>query len=296
MKFDWYQASIPEAHPETVMETLSKVDYYGDWERTKPLKGYGDAAQFIVGGEARFRINFGGQNEEYGPNVLGSGGSATQLAQVVREHYPKHRVSRVDSCEDYYHEDVYEYLRKICLKTAKDQKLAVREIVKPLRDSDDGRTLYLGSASSAVQGRLYEKGKQLDSDPHWVRMELQVRPQKDVKAIASGLSAEELWGLSKWSHQLATQIGLKNLQRVDAQIYRPSDHERAYGYMLKQYRKVLEQMKATHGSWEAVGAQIGLDLDRMDLEQEKIALKPVNEFSEADLQRLSARFSAASKK
>lgn len=259
------------------METLAASDYYGSWEKIKPLKNYNSAAAFVCGDETRFKIHFGGQNEEHGPNVIGSGSSAQHLSEVIRSRFPAHRVSRLDSCEDYFHADAYDYLRSVALKIAKVQKVQCREIVKPLPDSDDGRTLYLGSQSSAISMRIYEKGKQLGTQDEWVRAELQVRPQKDVKSIAAMLDSTEVWGLSKWSHAMAVQLGKKGLQRVDAQVYEQSDHDRAYRFMLKQYRRVFEQMLATHGSPEAVGAQIAYDLEHLEHQVPKVSLRPFKE-------------------
>lgn len=282
MRFDWYQASIPEVPPEVVMEALSASDYYGGWEQTRPLKNYDSAAAFVVGSETLFKINFGGQNAEHGANVVGSGGSAQVLADVLRSRFPAHRVSRVDSCEDYHHADAYDYLRKAALRIASEQRVNCREIVKPLAHSDDGRTLYLGSQTSAVSMRIYEKGKQLGCGTEWVRAELQVRPQKDIKAIVAMLDSTEVWGISKWSHAMALQLGKKGLQRVDAQVYEQSDHDRAYRFMIKQYRKVLEQMLASHGSPEAVGAQIFYDLAHPEGQPEKAVLRPFKEVPEGD--------------
>lgn len=275
MKFDWYQASVPNAHPEAVMESLSKSDFYGDWRQAKPQKGYDKAADFVVADQSIFRISFGGQNEQYGPNVLGSGSSAPKLAQVLRESFPHHRVSRVDACEDYHHADVYQYLRKKALKIAALHDVKVREITKPIKASDDGRTLYLGAPKSAISGRIYEKGKQLGVGTEWVRAEIQVRPKKIMKDLAAQLTPLQVWSVAKWSHDLAVNMGHKDLERIDPQIYRPSDHERAYRFMLKQYGKVLNAMKASHGSWETVGAQIGYDLDHIDDQPEKTVLRPV---------------------
>ena len=275
MRFDWYQASIPGVPAEVVMGAIAAMDYYGEWEQSRPAKNYDSAASFVVGNESRFRINFGGQNAEHGPNVVGSGESAQVLADLIRDKFPAHRVSRLDSCEDYHHKDAYDYLRKLALKIAKDQRVQCREIVKPLSHSDDGRTLYLGSQTSAVSMRIYEKGKQLGVSSDWVRAELQLRPQKDVKAVAAMLNSNEVWGLSKWSHAMAVQLGQKDLQRVNAQVYQPSDHDRAYRFMIRQYRKVLEQMLASHGSPEAVGAQIFYDLAHADDEPAKASLKLV---------------------
>jgi len=275
MRFDWYQASIPNVPHDVVMSAISKVDYYGDWEQIRPMKNYDSAAAFVVGNETRFKINFGGQNEEHGPNVVGSGASAQVLADVVRENFPVHRVSRLDSCADYYHLDAYDYLRKIALAIGKQHRVQCREIVKPLKDSDDGRTLYLGSQTSAVSMRIYEKGKQLQTDSEWVRAELQIRPQKEQKSMMASLDATQVWGLAKWSHEMGVQLGKRDLQRVDANVYQPSDHERAYRFMLKQYRRIFEQMLASHGSPEAVGAQIFYDLENQDSLPAKTSLKPV---------------------
>ena len=47
---------------------------------------------------------------------------------------------------------------------------------------EKGRTLYLGSQSSPVRMRLYEKGLQPEyahlNRPNWARIEVQVRPAK----------------------------------------------------------------------------------------------------------------------
>jgi DNA relaxase NicK len=239
------------------------------------MKGYDVGAQFVTGDQVLYRINHGGQNVEYGPNVLATGASASKLSEVVREHFPLHRVSRIDSCEDYHHPDVYDYLRKKALRIAKEQKVKVLEMGSPLSECDTGRTLYVGSKTSAVLMRIYEKGKQLGCGEDWVRAELQVRPQKAVKQIASQLSALEVWGLSKWSHAMAKAMGNAELQRVDAEVYQQSDHDRAYRFMLKQYRRVLEQMLATHGSPETVGAQIFRDLEDIAIPPPKASLKPV---------------------
>jgi hypothetical protein len=272
MRFDWYQASVPETAPEVVMEALARSEYYGDWVQSRPGKGYDTGFQFVVGDQVKYRLSHGGQNEQYGANVTASGGDAPMLAEVLRGAFPNHRVSRLDSCEDYHHSDAYEYLRGIGLRIAKECNVAVREITKPLVESDDGCTLYLGSPSSAISGRIYEKGKQLAVGTEWVRVELQVRPQKHVKDVAAMLSPEQVWGLAKWPTALAHELGKTSIQRVDVQIYQPSDEERAYRWLLKQYGPLLSSLKAVHGSWEALGAQIGYDIEHKGEERKKAVL------------------------
>lgn len=88
-------------------------------------------------------------------------------------------------------------LRKIALRIARAQKVQCYEFVKPLAESNDGQTLYLSSVSSAVTMRIYEKSKQLGRGTEWVRAELQVRPQKNVKHVVATLSPVEVWGIAK---------------------------------------------------------------------------------------------------
>ena len=260
MQFDWYQASVPDTCPQVLMDAISKAEYFGSWETSIPLKGYHSGAHFLVGEQVHYRLSFGGQNQEYGPNILSSGAAAPKLAQVLRHEFPLHRVSRVDACEDFHHRDAYDYLRAKALDVARKQKVQVREIVKPLAASDDGRTLYLGSAST-TQVRIYEKGKQLGRGDEWVRAEAQLRPQKKVKDLAAHLSPLDVWALSKWSHLVAVQLGNADLKRIFPEVYQQSDDDRAYHFMLKQYGNLLRRVKASHGSWETLGAQIGYDLD-----------------------------------
>lgn len=257
------------------METLARSEYYGEWVESKASKGYDIGAHFVVGDQVKYRLKHGGQNAEYGANVTASGGDAPKLAEVLRNAFPRHRVSRVDSCEDYHHKDAYPYLRGIGLRIAKEFNVAVREITKPLPESDDGCTLYIGSPTSAISGRIYEKAKQLRVGSEWVRAELQVRPQKKVKDVVAMLSPEQVWGLGRWTAALAVELGQTDLQRVDVQIYQPSDDQRAYRAFLKQYGNILRRMLATHGSPEAVGGQIFYDLGHMDQQETKVSLRPV---------------------
>jgi DNA relaxase NicK len=281
MKFDWYQASVPDVPPEVVMQALARSEYYGEWVESKASKGYDVGAHFVVGDQVKYKIRHGGQNADFGSNVTATGGDAPKLAEVLRQAFPRHRVSRVDSCEDFHHAEAYPYLRGIGLRIAKQFNVAVREITKPLPESDDGCTLYIGSEKSAISGRIYEKAKQLRVGSEWVRVELQVRPQKRVKDVAAMLSPEDMWGLGKWTRALASEIGQTQIQRVDVQIYQPSDDERAYRHMLKQYGKLFQRLRATHGSPETVGAQIFYDLDHPDQQATKTSIRAVLKAAEA---------------
>ena len=61
--------------------------------------------------------------------------------------------------------------------------------------------MYLGANSSPVRCRLYAKGKQPGyrsaGRPDWVRLEVQVRPQKTARKSYSAISADDTWGASE---------------------------------------------------------------------------------------------------
>lgn len=53
------------------------------------------------------------------------------------------------------------------------------------------------------------------------------------------------------------------VERIQMNPARQTDHERAYRTMLEQYGKTLYRQLADLGSWAAVGAQLGYDLEQL---------------------------------
>lgn len=262
MRFDYYQASVKGVDEGLIMRQLSNVKYYDDWQESKAGKGYRHAAQLVNAGVVSATVQWGGPNEEHGPNVTGSGQNAVMVSEVLRQHFPVHRVSRVDACIDYYHPDAYKYLRKAALKIAEIRKIACREIIKPVESSNDGCTIYLGSPSSVLTSRIYQKGLQLGGDPAWVRLEGQLRPAKNLKDIAAKLSPTDVWGCAKWAIDLRAACGAIGLKRVKAIVTTTSDDARAEKWLRRQYGPLLLKLRARLGSWEAVGAYLGEKIDK----------------------------------
>ncbi|MEB3029891.1 hypothetical protein VJI72_08880, partial [Parvimonas micra] len=72
---------------------------------------------------------------------------------------------------------------------------------------------YMGATTSDVRVRLYEKTAELRRSlppSRWgeipenvVRLETQVRPRKKYKAVAAAVDAEQAWGFSRWTAELA---------------------------------------------------------------------------------------------
>lgn len=271
MRFDWYQATIPDHPLEVVEAVLAHLAPGGEVREGRGLHGYGQS--FTVkrsDGDRAALILCGGNNGAH-PNAQATGVQAHDFAGLVRELWPAHKVTRFDAAEDMAGEGTYETLEVACRTLARERSLKGRAIVPD--DLEDGRTYYIGAAASDVRTRLYDKTAEQrrhlpperhDEVPdHWVRIEAQVRPRKEAGYVAATLTPEQVWGCSAWTCELARRLFALDVARIDMHAYRQPDHERAYRFMLQQYGPTLRRMLADLGSWDCVGLTIGDDLARI---------------------------------
>jgi hypothetical protein len=189
---------------------------------------------------------------------------------------PLHKVSRMDAALDY--DDgpgTWERLLDICTRLAKAERVEgdERKRVAKIRTNQmgdwvhnvHGRTFYLGAFKSAVIARLYEKGIQLREDAAkygrarpdisetLVRLEVEVRPDKEAKVRAATATPLEAFGYSEWSRELLRRVESADVPRVHIRERRDSDHERALNWMVKQYEAHLLQEVADAGGWDHLG-------------------------------------------
>jgi hypothetical protein len=145
----------------------------------------------------------------------------------------------------------------------------------------EGRTLYLGSPSSACRLRLYDKADELrakySADPvrlqdvpaNLTRLEAQIRPQtKDQKLSFASIEPLQAMGSSAWLR--AVWLGVAGLELDPVQVTKPwraSDDDRAWSYLLAQYGGLLRRRFEVLGDWPCVGLQLGHDLEERDKAQ-----------------------------
>ena len=118
--------------------------------------------------------------------------------------------------------------------------------------------LYMGSQSSPVRMRLYEKGLQPEyahlNRPNWARIEVQVRPAKEAKETFASLSPLEVWGASRWTRDIAAKVLEQHIDPHPAgTTYRLTEREAALRWMCKQYGQHLASLAQDLGGWECVG-------------------------------------------
>lgn len=245
--FDWYRATVPVA-PHILVETIrQEAGKYATVTEGKGRFNYTHSKTIEYCGDRVATVLHGGPNGH--PNVEASGGRyAPRLAALLRSK-GEHNVTRCDVAVDLFGEGLFERLRDMAGGIADEHGLSCRDVTD--RDKSKGDTRYLGSRQSQVFARIYEKGKaggetedRIDPDllRHWVRIELEVKPQKGMKAKAALLEPSEFWGVSPWTLQLAKGALDMDAQPIPFTPRRNSNDERAFAHCMDQYGETFRRL------------------------------------------------------
>lgn len=276
-RFDWYQATIP-APLNDVLEALDGLQDGPQPLQMRHSRGmHGFAHETSLSGSdgVLAKVWHGGCHEY--PHVVLSGESSQPGAELIRTHFPQHKVSRADACEDFT-DQVFDRIQAAMLEAAQSHRVKVDTRGDHLL-TKQGRTVYLGAHKSACRMRLYDKAAELrakfakqpqrlaDVPEHLVRLEAQVRPAGDRNRSAfARVEPVYLMACSAWQREVWRLVTGMELSPV--QVHKPwrqADDDRAWAYMLAQYGPTLARMRGLLGSWECVGLQIAQDLqDRAD--------------------------------
>lgn len=277
-EFDWYQATVP-APVDDVLECLADLRPGLLVGHTRGHHGYAHTAVLASEhGQEVARVWHGGTHEY--PHAIVSGEWAQPGAELIRASFPHHTVSRVDVKEDFEGADAYDQLQGQLLDVARRMRVRVGTAGDHLVTLK-GRTLYLGSTSSNVRSRLYDKAEEMRAQlaiprewdavaygqsrgipEHLTRLEAQIRPHtREAKAAFASIEPVDALGSAAWLREVWRQVAGLELRPVKvARGWRQADDERAYRYMLAQYGGVLRRLAADLGSWQCVGLQLGEDL------------------------------------
>lgn len=276
MRFDWYTAT-KQAIPKPFVEYLSEPSRGLRKREFRPRHGYAFGLAFDAPDGSSAQICYGGSQES--ALVEGAGPLAAELATVIRDVWPEHKVTRADVCEDMREPGLFDVIAPQLRAIATESRVVVKRIDSGDTDPDAGRTWYFGSPSSAVRSRLYEKGKQYlegmaDEDRRiatpalrdWIRFEVQVRPDGEHRWECAQLPPERFFGASRWSQRMAAEVFSLEVERLQITAgYRQPDYARAVGFMVTQYHKALHEMVTADfgGDWGQLGQEIGRQVDRI---------------------------------
>jgi len=242
MRFDYYTASI-DAKADRVLDYLNSSFECSDITPATPKNGYERAYNIVRGDSVLARVQWGGNSVGARVWASASGDRAPAFAAVVRDGFREHNLIRADVAIDYCEPGAWDILYALGLETADKFGLKVTHVGDYHR-KQDGRTLYIGSRTSAAMKRIYEKGKQTGGDPDHVRAELELKPQNaKAKQVYAYASPEQMWMATRWTqYVLRFLMGVNGVQPAPPGTIRQlTDDERALEFMAKQYGNILRR-------------------------------------------------------
>jgi hypothetical protein len=261
-RFDAYSATTTSAKASHLLAYFSSLPIDFEMHQGKGFHTFGD----------RIGIRDSSTGTEFGSVMWGGKQGDRCMIEVKGEHTPAvvqnirqdglcHRVTRLDSCADFDQPGIFDDMAHKLTLIKRQNRLRGSKAGDWEDFPEEGRTLYLGSPKSPVRARLYEKGKQPEyrhlDKPDWVRLELQVRPEKEAKSTYSKITPLDAWGASPWSREAASLLLRNHVDPHPAgSVYRLPDEESALRWMCTQYGPLLTSLMGDCGSWEAVGLTI----------------------------------------
>lgn len=276
--FDWYQCTVfvsplnksgprvlgcfcPEdvTFPLEYFEAVEEIAlaYGGDIDvRTVPARnGWRHAVQLHHGSRVYCTISMeNSATVKRCFNLQFTGSNSTRGSEIARRLFPGHSVTRVDVAIDACFSGSSSGLTTGtvlagCVDIAVNHRLSTAMLGDWSGREESGRTLYIGSAKSALRVRVYEKGRQPDtipSDPDWLRFELVCRPKgQQHRRAASSLSPYDIavshpafFEIVKTYYPDISDLGVP-VCLSETYSRHDSDVDRALEHMFTQYGKSL---------------------------------------------------------
>lgn len=209
--------------------------------------GYRYCYQLELAGLNHGLIQYGGDSVGTGVYVSVLGSHSGRVRDSVQGWDAK--LLRADIALDF---NGSEYFGKIALELvnlAKLKKLKT-STVGDWAQRVGGRTLYVGSRTSAFMIRLYEKYKQKGIDTNGeetIRLELEIKPYKHARLSAFSLSASELVGSSSVYSPIFKKYIEINEGITLANIRKETSHESALRQLVIQYQNTLKKQLEIDG-------------------------------------------------
>lgn len=257
-RFDWYAASVlTDADPRRMVRALASATASAP-RPVHPHNGFTSAVSLYAGDRRVAAMSWGGAGHDL-PHVEVSGEDSPRVASFIRETWPEHRVSRVDSCSDFDSPGAWDWIESQAVRIGNRAGVQM-DTAGDWVNGQRGRTLYIGSRRSAVRARIYEKGKQLPEAgrPDWVRAEVQARPRGAAAREMASRTPSEAWGVSRWSGQLFEALTGQEAPPVRIVRWREPDGVRARRSCMQQYGPTLRAWAEEYGDdWAVLGEVIG---------------------------------------
>lgn len=251
MRFDWYTATVRDVPVHALMDQVLGLGF-GLWDgRPAPGKArqYQHAVQVVNLSTERTEGWFRWGGNGGGVLVDFSGEAAHPVAEYLRQtHGGSHGPSRSDVCIDLRGPGLFDALHAAGVELAGQNHPRIS-----VRSEGDwtwleaGRSLYFGSSQSQVQLVIYEKGLQLlgkgiDAPRDLVRLELRVRPCRELRRFLPSMDLAGMWGLSDFSRQMLEFATSTAVERVRIPEIPAADETRFAAFVDQWSTHVLRWM------------------------------------------------------
>ena len=262
MRFDWYSATV-KGDFENLSASLARDFEWAQLHDVRPFTRYDAAQEFICGDERVVRLDYNHDTES--ALITASSDNAPRVVNYLRQHYPSHSVSRVDVCEDFTGQGVFEKLDAMFVGVAENEGLRLDMAGDWHRQR--GRTRYIGARTSTSMVRVYEKGWQQfeqaraagtplpdDFDITRTRVETQVRPHSKDKRSAATYTCADVASYAAWTRHAHSLLAGFELAAPAKDSRARSPHEKKLHHLAKQYARTLRtELERQGGSFELLG-------------------------------------------
>lgn len=189
---DWLNYTVSEPGPKHA--TACAFPCENTWESTNAGKGYDLAAT----NDLHIRVSWHSERADMGVHVQYSGNCLNRfraqqtapktIAQYHQRH--KHRCSRIDLALDAKNEGLS--ILRLASYVRRGKAITQTEKYSHIKSQDGGETLYIGSRTSEMFLRVYNKAAEQGNKPEnpddWIRIELECKGER-AKQIGAVLAS-----------------------------------------------------------------------------------------------------------
>lgn len=238
-KWDWYQATISAADLDSVKVDLEAAYPMASWRPARPQNGYHFGQELAIGDRRVLLVCYGGNRGT--ANIMSTSSDAPALNAALLRWGGSFRPTRVDSALDWNEEGLFRCLADSLTEYAVEHDIALSQVGDWHRGK--GRTLYVGSKASPVQLCLYEKGYEQEGEgtkhPHWVRLEVRVKPAKERRSAAAKWTPADAFGAGWVAGAVSRFFLIPEARFPVSGVKVQSETERKRAALLRQYGAVL---------------------------------------------------------
>jgi len=279
INLDWYQATFHDSNHELMLPLIHSFFVFQnpairlDFNTPQYVPGFQNSVA-LMESETESVCLVAWDNSKNRVHIKATGAHARGLDDYLQKYSP--HVSRVDLAIDISGAQMFDRIYRPAARFISENKLNYKQVGKWATKEE--RTLYVGSAKSRVQVRIYEKGHEqiakgnLNADPDWVRVEIQIRPGSKEKGIVGQMSLDKILSSAGWATDFINAIGVAEIhknQSFRAPKRTITDTMKKRIWFARTYGQFLSDWVSDAGSLEACFTEM------VDLYDQKKTEQPV---------------------